>query len=341
MRAESAAAAAPLGIGAAAAQLGVSVKTLRRLADSGAVPSVRTDGGHRRFSIDAVRSALEDPAHRSSPRIAPDWHRGLRLDGLDEAQVWSEARVALDLPPDDESTRIMNYAFTEMLNNAIDHSGGSEAIVEAWSRADEIAARIADDGRGVFAHLREGLGLDSDLEAAAELTKGKRTTWAERHTGEGIFFTSKVVTTFRLSANGIRLTVDNARDDYALGTSDVRRGTVVEMRLTIPSARTLRSVFEEFTDEDLRFSRSRPRIDLFGTGLTFISRPEARRVLSGMDDFDDVDVDFAGVEEVGQGFVDELMRVWPAQHTGIRLHPINMNDAVAFMLRRAERAARR
>jgi len=228
-----------------------------------------------------------------------------------------------------------------MLNNAIDHSGGSEATVEVWSRADEIAARIADDGRGVFAHLREGLDLDSDLEAAAELTKGKRTTWAERHTGEGIFFTSKVVTTFRLSANGIRLTVDNARDDYALGTSDVRRGTVVEMRLTIPPARTLRSVFEEFTDEDLRFSRSRPRIELFGTGLTFISRSEARRVLSGMDDFADVDVDFAGVEEVGQGFVDELMRVWPAQHTGIRLHPINTNDAVAFMLRRAERAARR
>ncbi|MBS1906320.1 MAG: DUF4325 domain-containing protein [Actinobacteria bacterium] len=234
----------------------------------------------------------------------------------------------------------MNYAFTEMLNNAIDHSGGSRATVEVWANGSEIAARVGDDGCGVFARVREGFGLASDLEAAAELTKGKRTTWAARHTGEGIFFTSKVVTLFRISANELRLSIDNDRDDYALGTSPVHVGTIVEMRLALPPARTLRSVFEEFTDDDLRFSRSRPRIELFATGLTFVSRSEARRVLTGMTGFDDIDVDFAGVDDVGQGFVDELMRVWPSQNPGIRIHPINMNDAVAFMVARAERAIR-
>lgn len=338
-----------VGIGTAAETLGLSVKTLRRMADSGMVPSVRTQGGHRRFAVEGVRAALGIASRPSAPvaavDIAPsaaaDWRRALPLKGLDEAEVWAEARAALDLPAAEEGTRIMNYAFTEMLNNAIDHSGGSQATVEVWTQPDELAARISDDGRGAFARVREGLNLASDLEAAAELTKGKRTTWAQRHTGEGIFFTSKVVTLFRLSANGLRLTVDNARDDYALGSSHVHRGTVVEMRLTLPPARTLRSVFEDFTDEDLRFSRSRPRIELFGTGLTFVSRSEARRVLSGMSDFDDIDVDFAGVTDVGQGFVDELMRVWPAQNPGIRLHPINMNEAVAFMVRRAERTASR
>lgn len=327
------------GIGTAAKQLGLSVKTLRRLADSGNVPSERTDGGHRRFSVKAVRAALANTASVAPAEQPPDWYRVLPLDGLDEARVWAEARDALGIAAD-EGTRIMNYAFTEMLNNAIDHSGGSHATVEVWANGPEIAARVGDDGRGVFARVREGLGLASDLEAAAELTKGKRTTWAERHTGEGIFFTSKVVTLFRISANGLRLSIDNDRDDYALGTSPIHEGTVVEMRLALPAARTLRSVFEEFTDGDLRFSRSRPRIELFATGLMFVSRSEARRVLTGMTDFKDIDIDFTGVDDVGQGFVDELMRVWPSQNPGIRIHPINMNDAVAFMVGRAEGAAR-
>ena len=72
----------------------------------------------------------------------------------------------------------------------------------------------------------------------------------------------------------------------------------------------------------------------------FVSRSEARRVLTGMTDFEDIDIDFTGVDDVGQGFVDELMRVWPSQNPGIRIHPINMNDAVAFMVGRAERATR-
>lgn len=76
---------------------------------------------------------------------------------------------------------------------------------------------------------------------------------------------------------------------------------------------------------------------LFGSGVTFVSRSEARRLLEGMTAFDDIDIDFAGVEDVGQGFVDEILRVWPSQHPGVGVHPINMNEAVEFMVRRAER----
>lgn len=328
----------PVSIGDAALALGMSEKTLRRLADRGSIPSTRTRGGHRRFSLPAVRAALAGvSAVGAAPLQSPDWERTFPLPGLDEAVVWSEIAAAMQLDPKSEAVRIMNYAFTEMLNNAIDHSAGTEATIRVWSSSDRLSFDVRDDGLGVFARLRDGLGLDSVLDAAAELTKGKRTTWPEQHTGEGIFFTSKAVTAFRLSANEIRLTIDNARNDYALGASDIAQGTLVEASLTLPPRRTLRSVFEEFTDEDLRFSRSRPRIELFGTGLSFISRSEARRVLADMTDFDDVDVDFTGVEDVGQGFVDELLRVWPTQNPGTTLHPINMNDAVAFMVRRGQR----
>jgi hypothetical protein len=96
-------------------------------------------------------------------------------------------------------------------------------------------------------------------------------------------------------------------------------------------------VFERFADEDQKFTRSRPVVKLFGSGLTFVSRSEARRLMEGMDAFEDIDLDFAGVDDVGQGFIDEIVRVWPSQHPGVRIAPINMNDAVAFMIRRASR----
>lgn len=327
----------PISIGDASRALGLSEKTLRRLADRGSIPSSRTQGGHRRFSLPEVRAALAGASIvGAAPAPPPDWERTLPLSGLDEAAAWSEIATDLQLDPRSEGTRIMNYAFTEMLNNAIDHSAGTAATIRVRRSVDRLSFEIRDDGLGVFARIRDGFGLDSVLDAAAELTKGKRTTWPEQHTGEGIFFTSKAVTEFRLSANEIRLTIDNVRDDYALGASDVTVGTLVEASLSLPPMRTLRSVFEEFTDEDLRFSRSRPRIELFGTGLSFISRSEARRVLADMTEFDDVDIDFTGVEDVGQGFVDELLRVWPTQNPGITLHPINMNDAVAFMIRRGQ-----
>lgn len=331
-----------VSIGEVARLLGLSEKVVRRLADRGDIPSHRTPGGHRRFELAAVLAATRgasDPA--ASPEGAePDWAKNLSLVGLDEASVWGDAVNALHLDPKAEGTRIMNYAFTEMLNNAIDHSAGATVDVRVWHAPDELSFRVRDDGRGVFARLREGIGLESELDAAAELTKGKRTTWPEQHTGEGIFFTSKVVTEFRLSANGIRLTIDNERDDYALGSSSVNEGTLVEVRLVLPPRRTLRSVFEEFTDDDLRFTRSRPRVELFATGLSFVSRSEARRVLADMTDFNDIDIDFAGIEDVGQGFIDELFRVWPSQHPEIQLHPINMNEAVAFMVRRGQRRER-
>jgi hypothetical protein len=160
-----------------------------------------------------------------------------------------------------------------------------EARAEVWASDDKITIRITDDGEGLFAHLQSGLGLAHVLDAAGELTKGKRTTWSERHSGEGIFFTSKVVDLFRISANGFRLTIDNERDDSALGTSNVSVGSVVELKLGLPPTKTLRSVFDAFTDDDQRFSKSRPTVKLFETGLAFISRSEARRVLNEMETF--------------------------------------------------------
>jgi len=324
-------------IGELSGELGVPIKTLRRMADNGEIPSSRTEGGHRVFDLDSIRSVLtgELPQATIVPQRPPDWQGQFTLDGLDEADVWVGAVSELEFDRQSEGGRIASYGFTEMLNNAIDHSGGTTAMVEVWLSGSEISFRVTDDGEGVFAHLREGLGLDRVIDAAGELTKGKRTTWSERHSGEGIFFTSKAVGMFRISANGFRMTVDNARDDTGLGISRIDSGSVVEVSIPLPPPRTLRSVFEMFTDEHQRFSKSRPAVKLFASGVSFVSRSEGRRVMDGMTGFEDIDIDFAGVEDVGQGFVDEVLRVWPSQNPSVQVNPINMNDAVQFMVRRA------
>lgn len=43
-------------------------------------------------------------------------------------------------------------------------------------------------------------------------------------------------------------------------------------------------------------------------------------------------VDFTGAEEMGQGFVDEVFRVWPAQHSRTTVVPLGMAGPVEFMV---------
>jgi hypothetical protein len=183
--------------------------------------------------------------------------------------------------------------------------------------------------------FRDGLALASDFESVQELSKGKRTTDRARHTGEGIFFTSKAVDIFRLTSSGIRWTVDNIRGDVALGSAPLVRGTSVECQIDPQTDRDLATVFREFTS-DHDFVRTRPVVKLFEIGTSFVSRSEAKRLLEGLDvDFEVVEVDFTGVNDVGQGFVDELFRVWPSEHPGKTVIPVKVdNPAVDFMLKR-------
>jgi hypothetical protein len=139
---------------------------------------------------------------------------------------------------------------------------------------------------------------------------------------------------FRLTSSGVRWTVDNLRDDTALGVVPASKGTSVVCQIDPNTDRSLAGVFLEFS-RDHAFVRTRPVVKLFEIGTTFVSRSEARRLLDGLEsDFDTIEVDFAGVTDVGQGFVDELLRVWPAGHPDKTVIPIHMNPAVQFMIDR-------
>lgn len=322
-----------------ARELGLSPTRIRQLADAGVIPSSRTPGGHRLFDLGAVRAAIarrtlpEDPL-TAAMEAAPSWQHELTLLGLSEDVVWRRVAEDLDLARESPAGKITGYAFTEMLNNAIDHSGSDTATITWWASPDQWSFEVRDYGVGAYPKLREGLHLASEFEAVQELSKGKRTTDPQRHTGEGIFFTSKAVDIFRLTSSGVRWTVDNLRHDTALGVVPASAGTSVVCQIDPQTDRSLAGIFHEFS-RDHAFVRTRPVVKLFEIGTTFVSRSEARRLLDGLEaDFDIVEVDFAGVTDVGQGFVDELLRVWPAIHPDKAVIPTNMNAAVQFMIER-------
>ncbi len=261
------------------------------------------------------------------------------IAGSAEDRIFDDVRrrvEALGALEGDEASAV-GYAFTEMVNNALDHSEGERVTVSVDVSSSRIVLVIEDDGRGAFERVRRELGLGSHVEAAAELTKGKTTTMPERHSGEGIFFTSKVADRFTLEANGHALVVDNGRDDVAVLEAERTRGTRVVVTFERPLRRKLVDVFAAYTD-DYEFVRTRTVVRLFGLGLDFVSRSEARRMLTGLDRFREVVLDFEGVPGIGQGFADEVFRVFARAHPEVKLTPVGMNEDVRFFVERALRA---
>lgn len=255
--------------------------------------------------------------------------------GLEEHVVWQEvARHPAVATLGAEARGVAQYALTEMVNNAIDHASAHRVVVTLDPRPERLRITIEDDGEGAFAHVRALAGLPDELTAVQEISKGRFTTDPARHTGEGLFFTSKACARFALLAGALVWIVDNQLDEVALLDVAPRIGTRVDLDIVDPPRQPIAALFEAYT-EDFAFVRTRTIVKLFEHGKEFVSRSEAKRLLAGLERFREVIVDFTGIAGIGQGFADEAFRVWPAAHPETRVLPANMGSAVAFMVRRA------
>ena len=273
--------------------------------------------------------------HRSHSGIFP-------LKGLSESDVYYRdfGIVFSDLPKELES--ICHYGFTEMLNNAVDHSGGETATVSVDRTAQNILIGISDDGEGIFNHIARLLNLGDPREAILELSKGKLTTDPENHTGQGIFFASRAFDVFAIVSGD--LTFSHAAGytkDFLLHNDNHHKGTRVMMQIGMDSRRTLSSVFDEFTageEEDFAFNRTvvPVRLALY-EGERLVSRSQAKRILNRVEKFKTVLLDFSGVDLIGQAFADEVFRVFVRRNPQIELAPINMTEEVRRMVTAAQK----
>lgn len=266
-------------------------------------------------------------------------HKRLKNSGLEEHIVFSSVKKRL---PQLESLKenvysIFEYAFDEMMNNAIEHSGSEYIEIEVEVTEKHLRFIIRDSGVGAFQNIRDKKGLKSIMEAIRQLLKGKVTTVPHSHTGEGIFFTSRAADVFELESAGYRLRRDNTIPDTFIEQVRKRRGTEVRFAISSSSDRHLNDIFRSYQSDDNEygFDKTEVLIRLYTTGTVYISRSQARRVLAGLDKFKKVILDFDRVETVGQAFADEVFRVFLKDNPDIAIEVRNTNEAVQFMVDRA------
>lgn len=120
----------------------------------------------------------------------------LCVNSLEEDKLFKDCIAGHLGRCNDAARRIWQYACSEILNNAIEHSRGKKLYIEV--RTNWLCSKviILDDGVGVFQTLLEymsGSGWNNPRieDALVELYKGKITSDATCHSGEGIFFPPK------------------------------------------------------------------------------------------------------------------------------------------------------
>lgn len=274
-------------------------------------------------------------------RTLSEVERSFPREGLEEHVVWRDVFAPLlrDLP--ENVVAIWQYGVTEMTNNAIDHSGAGTVRVGLLRNALFAAAWVADDGEGIFRKLQRALDLHDPREAILELAKGKLTTAPTHHSGEGIFFSSRMFDQFAIRSG--HLTFHHGQRGFdVLEEGDIDAlGTRVELRLANASRRTMKEVFDRYSDsEEYGFDKTVVPVRLAQhEGERLVSRSQAKRVAYRFEKFNRVEIDFAGIEEIGQAFADQLFRVFAAEHPHVRLVPLNTAPAVDAMIRRAVAAA--
>jgi len=265
------------------------------------------------------------------------WWQGLwpraQLRGDMESAIWA-AHVAPLLESAAPNVRnIAHTGFTEILNNAIDHS--QARTVCACVHVDQAALQMAimDDGVGAFARIARHLHLADRRLAVLELSKGKLTTAASGHSGIGIFVSSRFFDRFTLRSDGLVFTHSGDFQFDWLDDAGYRRGTVVLMEIALDSPRTAMSVYERYFDPSQTgggaFRLTEVPVRLAALGQELVSRSQGKWVTARIDQFERVILDFSGIATVGQGFVDEVFRVFANAHPQVRLIPENMAPEVA------------
>ncbi len=267
-------------------------------------------------------------------------HLVKKLAGLNEDRVFDQIDFQLQLKKrlSHQAHKICTYAFSEMLNNAIDHSKSKTVHIEFGLANGNAEFWIKDAGIGAFESVRKSFKLQNHFEAAEHLMKGKQTTMPSRHSGQGIFFTSRAGDLFAIESAGLKLLSDNRSHDVALEQlAKPVKGTWVYFLIKQKTRRDLGQLFLDYANDDFEFDKTEVRVRLSPKQGEHVSRSEAKRILFGLDKFKRIIFDFGGVAGIGQAFADEVFRVFQRQHPGIQVTAEKMNAAVQFMVERSRR----
>lgn len=268
--------------------------------------------------------------------------REYRLEALDEDTVLRRDISPILQGVSQTVRSVFTYVFTEMLNNAIDHSEGDAAAIHAYRNASVVGCFITDNGVGIFTKIQKAMGLDEKRFAILELAKGKFTTDPSSHTGEGVFFSSKVADRFYIFSDDLAFVGDNCRGEAEPvimdRLSDLPHGTRVCFEVALNRTLTFADIANRYSEapDDYGFSKTIVPVKLLEyreANPMFVSRSQAKRLLARFDRFKNIVLDFADIDEIGQGFADEVFRVFASAHPDSSITYINAGPLVERMIK--------
>ncbi|MBY0234831.1 ATP-binding protein [Roseateles sp. PN1] len=301
-----------------------SLAALRRLVDAGWLARSGSDR-HPVYSPGALRQVA----------------RSYTLHGLQEDLPWQrDFAPHFALPP--SVARMIRHGFTELVNNAADHSGGSSVTVSLRQTPSHVQLLVSDDGCGVFANICRAFGIEDAQHAMLELSKGRLTSQPEQHTGRGLFFSSQLADVFDIHANNTafqRRAWESA--GWQAGRPMPRQGSSIYMAIALDTQRTLDQVLEAWSMDGsgIEFDQTVIALRLLaGPGQALDSRAQARRVAARLPQFKRAEINFDGVSDVGHGFTDELFRVFARAHPQVELLPTHMTARTAALIKSAQSA---
>ena len=222
------------------------------------------------------------------------------------------------------------------MNNVRDHSEGTAIVVELIHYYTHSFVRVPDDGVGIFNKIKQDQNLTTHEDVVLELSKGGVTSDPENHAGEGIFFTSKLIDMFCIYSCGE--VYAPSKDKFPKEVIDglKNKGTHVLMQHWNNSEKSYKDIFPAHTEEVEgvpKFLQTRIMVSnaMLG-GKQLVSRSQAKRLTAGLEKFNKVILDFEGVSMIGQGFADQVFRVFASAQTDVEIVCENASKEIDAMI---------
>ncbi|MBR2013062.1 MAG: STAS-like domain-containing protein, partial [Clostridia bacterium] len=111
-----------------------------------------------------------------------------------------------------------------------------------------------------------------------------------------------------------------------------RPGTLVQMHLRNDSKKSCKEVFDQYSNVEGGFWKTKLPLKNFFSSSP-VSRSQAKRLCNRLEQFEEVELDFEGLDWMGQGFAHQLFVVFSREFPQVRLIPIHMSESVEKMYR--------